>query len=180
MVLLHGEWNLSDLDYQLKPENLDFRYNQSQPKKLDAPQRVSPFKQTLTPTKINNPKSRYNPATENSKEADGSDLKDSSPGLGATKLGSNLQSAQIEYLKRIVCSLDSKLEQTSEFEKMNQTLMQNELRTNKMIEDLKKSLLDSSQTLKAENGKLRSLIESALLEKRKAETEKFTVIEQNE
>lgn len=49
-----------------------------------------------------------------------------------------------------------------------------------MIEDLKKSLLDSSQTLKAENGKLRSLIESALLEKRKAETEKFTVIEQNE
>lgn len=51
MSLLHGEWNLTDLEYQLSPENLEQRYGIGQSKKLELPHRISPFKQNATPTK---------------------------------------------------------------------------------------------------------------------------------
>ena len=59
-------------------------------------------------------------------------------------------------------------------------LEQNEQRSLKTIDELKKSLFESNQTMKDENTKLRSLIEEALLEKRKAEKEKQQAQDTNE
>ena len=74
-----------------------------------------------------------------------------------------------------MCTLDNKLEATADTTRIVETLMNNEKRSHKTIEDLKKSLLDSSQTLKGENAKLRNLIEEVLVEKRKIEGEKLSL-----
>mgnify|MGYP000869378564 CR=1 FL=1 len=44
MNLLHGDWNLADLDYQLSAESLEYRYSQDQARKSEMPQRISPYK----------------------------------------------------------------------------------------------------------------------------------------
>ena len=92
----------------------------------------------------------------------------------------NVQQAQIEYLKRVICTLDSKLEYHQQTERQLAVMKNQQQVSEQSREDLKKALYDTTSNLKTENGKLRAIIEEALVEKRKIEDQRASVVNENQ
>lgn len=159
MELLNGDLSLTDMEYALDAETLSRRYNpdSSHPSPIKSSHSRTPTKygSKMASKVVNEPVNHIKPLQ-------------------------SVQQAQNDYLKRVVCHLDSKLQNYNILENQLEMMKQNQARSDQQREEMRISVVESTKSMKIENSKLRAIIEENLLEKRKIDQERASTVEENQ